>query len=412
MSRAKLIGAASVIAMTSVAIGAAAMQAQKVTGPKARYVMDASTTSGMMAGGGNPMAMMRGGSESRELLLRLGSTLAPTAGAPKADHFMPTGMKLGASVPLETPRSTPGTPGQDVPRDFQRPKGRLLIFWGCGAKAGPGQPVVIDFAKLAAGQVPPNLFSTTVPVETGPLQGNSKTFGTWPNAMQQQRKTLDARSSLLGQHRVAGNYSPEISFALQQDFMPAIRGQSADGAGGSINLSWNSVTGATGYYAWGMGGKDMGQGNADMVWWTSSSTQQFGAGLWDWLSPATVAKLIGQKVVMPPSQTQCTVPAEVKTATGGMFMNFLYAYGPEADFSYPPRPSDPKQPWNIEWTAKVRFRATTMMMAGMPGMPDMSSMDDEDGGDGSPAPAPRKECKPSVGGMIGGMLGGRKPKGC
>ena len=25
----------------------------------------------------------------------------------------------------------------------------LLLYWGCGAKAGPGQPVVIDFAKVA-----------------------------------------------------------------------------------------------------------------------------------------------------------------------------------------------------------------------------------------------------------------------
>ena len=26
--------------------------------------------------------------------------------------------------------------------EFERPKGRLLLYWGCGAKAGPGQPVV------------------------------------------------------------------------------------------------------------------------------------------------------------------------------------------------------------------------------------------------------------------------------
>src|SRR3546814_19439284 len=46
---------------------------------------------------------------------------------------------------------------------FERPKGRMLLFWGCGAKPGPGQPVVIDFSKLAAGQMPPNLFTSTIP---------------------------------------------------------------------------------------------------------------------------------------------------------------------------------------------------------------------------------------------------------
>ncbi|WP_198284111.1 hypothetical protein, partial [Bacillus cereus] len=57
------------------------------------------------------------------------------------DHFMPAVAKLGASVPLVSPK--PGTRTdmpEELPRDFQRPKGRLLIYWGCGAKAGPGQP--------------------------------------------------------------------------------------------------------------------------------------------------------------------------------------------------------------------------------------------------------------------------------
>src|SRR3546814_8620928 len=46
---------------------------------------------------------------------------------------------------------------------FERPKGRMLLYWGCGATPGPGQPVVIDFSKLAAGQMPPDLFTTTIP---------------------------------------------------------------------------------------------------------------------------------------------------------------------------------------------------------------------------------------------------------
>ena len=68
---------------------------------------------------------------------------------------MPPAMRLGASVPLYTPpppgpgkREEPGQP------EFKRPKGRLLIFWGCGAKAGPGQPVILDFSRLTAGQMP------------------------------------------------------------------------------------------------------------------------------------------------------------------------------------------------------------------------------------------------------------------
>lgn len=375
--------------------------------PKARYMMDVSTTSGFSA---NPMAAMfgRGGSsETHDLVLRLGSTL-PATGAPQADHFMPDGMRLGPSVPLQTPQPTAGTyrePEGGPPEQFRKPKRRLLLFWGCGAHARPGQPVVLDFAKLAAGQAPPRMpFSTAVPVETGPTTGNSRTYGTWPNSMG-KKQSLPKGASLIGQHRVAGNYSPEIAFGLTQDFMPGLQVRNAAAPDGSILLSWNPVAAATGYYALIMGAKDMGNDNADMVWWTSASRQEFGAGLTDWLSPATVGRLIGQQVVMPPSQTSCQVPAEVKQAAGGFMMNMMTAYGPEQEFAYPPRPANPKLVWRPDWIAKARFRSTAMTMIGMPGMGDMAG--DEETGDANPRPK-RKKCK--TGGLLGGALG--LPTGC
>lgn len=382
------------------ALGAVAIssEAQAPAAPKARYYLDATTASGIL---GNPMAAMfgRGGSsEEHQLTLRLGSTLAPTGGPAKADHFMPPAMRLGVSVPLATatPSASRPAPREDgQPQEFRRPKGRLLIFWGCGAHAGPGQPVVLDFTRLAEGQVPPNLFTANVPVERGPSFGTSRTYGEWPNALDRKPTKLDRSSSLVGDHRIAGNYSPEISFTMQRDFMAGLHAQSAGAADGSTLLSWNSITNATGYYAWVMGGKSMGQDSADMVWWTSASRQEFGAGLWDWLSPATVSRLVTQKVVMPPAQTSCAVPAEVKQAAGGMMIGFMYAYGPEQEFAYPPRPANPRAAWRPEWTAKARFRAMTTVMLGMP---SMSGRDDGD----KPKPCKKKR---GLGGMLGSALG-------
>ena len=99
------------------------------------------------------------------------------------------------------------------------PQGRLLLFWGCGEHAGPGQPVVIDFSKLARGQIPPGLYASSVdlPEAWSINSGNSTTFGEWPNT--RDSKTVPANSSLLGAHRIAGNYSPEINFTLNDDFM-------------------------------------------------------------------------------------------------------------------------------------------------------------------------------------------------
>ncbi|MBN8808733.1 MAG: hypothetical protein J0I47_10970 [Sphingomonas sp.] len=373
------------------------------TPPKARYQMDVSTASGFMAGGVNPMKMMfggRGGGDAvaHQLTLRLGSTLAAT-GAPAADHFMPAGMNLGSSVPLVTPTPTAATPGpveERQPGEMRRPKGRLLLYWGCGAHAGPGQPIVIDFSKLGQTQFPPGLFSVSVPAETGPTPANSRTYGSWPSG--RSTKPLKADSSLIGEHRVAGNYSPEMKFALDQDFMAALRASSQGQPDGSQLLNWNAVPAATGYYAWLIGAKSAGDDSADMVWWTSASGKEFGGGLTEWLSPATVAGLIARRVVMPPSQTSCQVPAEVKGMAGGFMMTQLYAYGPERTFAYPPRPANPRAAWHPDWTARIRYRANTALLLGMPGMGGDRSGDGSSNGD---ANGGKKKCRPRIG--LGGL---------
>lgn len=389
---------------------------QQATAPIARYTMDVTTVSGLAAMGGGMgagLSMAFGGGNNKvahQMELRLGSTRAPDGGSPAADHFLPSVAKMGKSVPLASP--APTTPyrerkDDDVPENFQKPNGRLLIFWGCGAHAPKGQPVIIDFAKVAAGQMPPNVFGggVAIPREWTILPSNSKTFGEWPNV--RDRKTLSGSSSILGAHRIAGNYSPEIAFNLSQDFLeplnPTATGTTA------LQLSWNSVPAATGYYAWLMGFQPGEDGQPrDMVWWASSASRNFGGALWDWLSPATVQRLIGQKIVMPPSQTSCLVPQEVKEAIPqGMMIGNMYAYGPEANFAYPPRPADPKAVWKPEWTTRVRYRSNAMWFvngpAGMMGAGQSGSYE----GAGSAAAsedAPKKK-KKCGGGLFGAAIG-------
>lgn len=162
LSKKAALGAAAMVALAAYP----ALTQQRSEPPIARYTMDVGTISGfaaMAAGGGNPLAAMRGGSAAHELHLRLGSTR--TAGSPSADHFMPAGAGLGTSVPLVTPVSQPSLPEREpreMPQSMQMPTGKLYLFWGCGEKAGPGQPVIIDFAKLARGEMPGNLFATSL----------------------------------------------------------------------------------------------------------------------------------------------------------------------------------------------------------------------------------------------------------
>jgi hypothetical protein len=243
----------------------------------------------------------------------------------------------------------------------------MLIYWGCGEKAGPGQPVVIDFAKLAAGQVPPGFAAASFKGMTPPSAERHPTYGEWPNG--RSRVTIPATGSLVGEHLVRGNYTPDIRFTLAQgqDFLAPLAVTNAPAASGAIQLGWRPVPTARAYYATAIGASQDGT----MVMWSSSATQQPGMGVPDYMEDDELARLVANRTLMNPQTTQCAIPAEVGKAVPNAMVQMI-AYGPQANFSYPPKPSDPKARWNPEWTAKLRSKSTHMAMLGME-MPDMSA---------------------------------------
>ena len=374
----------------------------KAPPPIANYWMDVATTSGfgagMGSGGSQPdmaqvMAMMRGGpgSVGHTIDLRLASkTKAPAA--PQADHWVPATLQMGPSLPLVTPirePAPPPTPG--LPQNFQRPQGRMLIYWGCGEHVGVGQPTVIDFAKVAAGQMPPGMkaMAAMANVVAGPHTAPG--FGRWPN--DRDRRAVPAAGSLLGAHRVAGNYSPDIAFSLAagQDFMPAL-GLMEAGAlpSGAARLRWQLAAQATGYALAMFGANQTG----DVIMWSSSAKAAMTPHL-DYLAPAEVKRQVVAGYVLPPSASECVLPAEVAAAVP-MGMVTMIGYGPEVNFA-----ENPKAP---KWTAKVRYKSTASLMRGMAGMMG-GGMDA--GGQATPPPQhqPRKKRRGLLGDIIQGATG-------
>ncbi len=375
--------------------------------PIANYWMDVSTSSGFgaaMMGGGRPspaamMAMMNGGGSAvgHTLNLRLSSREKPT-GAPEADHFIPAGMDMGESLPLVTPqRAQEPSGGSAEPGSYEKPKGRMLIYWGCGEHAAA--PVVIDFAKVAEGQIPPGLQALARMGRSmgramrEPTPENSAGFGEWPNA--KDSRVVPASASLVGAHRVQGNYSPAIAFTLGQgqDFMPGLGLREAGAlASGAERLDWSPAAQATGYALalFGSGG------NGDVIMWTSAKSASL-SPMFDYQTPAQVRQLIASGAALPPSTSECVLPAEVSRAVPqGMVMEI--GYGPEAYFS-----DKPKAP---TWTSRVRFKTTAMLMRGMG---DMGAADsDDDGGEATaqpPQPPQQQPAKKRRGIGLGDLLG-------
>ncbi len=343
------------LALSLLAIPTGAFAQQKP--PIAQYWMNVETASGMsmpgMSGGiAGMMAGAMGGQQQngRKMSLHLGSQRP--ADAPNAAHEIPQGMNMGPSLPLLTPRGAAERQPTERERheSMERPKGRMLIYWGCGEATRAGQPVIIDFARMGQGQMPSGMAGRNVS-GGGPVAG--RTNGLWPN--QQDSKAVPDSASLLGDHKIRGNYTPDISFALGagHDFMERVELETSARGAGATSVRWNAPSTATGYFATAMGG----DGN-DVVMWSSSEVQESGGSLMDYVPPAEVARLIREKVVMPPQTTECTVPAAV--VKQAQMFSFI-AYGPEANFGHPPRPQDP------QWYVKVRFKSTASTILGETG---------------------------------------------
>ncbi|QJU57060.1 hypothetical protein HL653_03990 [Sphingomonas sp. AP4-R1] len=352
-----------------------------MTGPVAVYWVSAATSSGFGFGGlgsgqkkpsmGDIMSMMRGGGSRPIHLLELALGSSRTAPAPDANHLPGTGPALPLVTPTQGPPARQAEETRDQPDIKEPPKARILIYWGCGEKAPAGQPFVLDLSKIMAGQPMPRLPYVTVHHQNPPTVGRYATFGGWPNARSRDQQVPQ---SLLGSHQVKGNYSPDIAFILPpgKDWMPPLQLDAAGKSpGGGTILRWQAIPAATGYFATLFGGAAEGgrEDGATIVMWSSSGVQVFAdQGLLDFLAPAEVKRLIDQKVVMPPATTQCVVPAEVTTQARSGIVSMI-AYGDEANFADPPRPADPKVPWNISWTTKVRYKSTTGLILGMPSGP-------------------------------------------
>lgn len=412
-----MIGAAAVGPATW-----AAGPAQPVTGPVAVYWMSAATSSGMggMTGGGMTpgqrpsMAQMMGmasrdpNAPSHSLILQLGSSHRPEGGGPTAEHDPPQVLGVGQMLPLLSPEpqapaaheeAEPGPPPQ-----YQQPHGRMLIFWGCGEHAGPGQPYVIDFAKLGqtggAQQFMALARGLAVTPMRPPSPTRNTTYGEWPN--RETRVTVPGDGSLQGDHYVHGNYSPDIRFSLaaNQDFLPPIRLTSNEKTPtGSANLAWRPVDGASAYFITMIGSRDRDQ----VVMWSSSASQTSAFALPDYLSTGEIRRLVANHALLPADATSCVIPQEAMAAAGSSGFFQMAAYGDETNIAYPPRPPAPK-PWNIAWEVKVRYRASTAGVVGM----DMSrmGMGGREGEEGRPPgdrPPPRR--RPNPFNPLGGLGG-------
>ena len=335
--------------------------------PLASYGVDVATTSGFgagMAAGRRPglgqiLGMLRGGGTARTLELRLSARNGVIG---TARHIPPSALGLGPQLPLLAPE--PVAPAESStpasrPSSFERPRGRMLIFWGCGEHVGPGQPQVIDFAKMLPGQISPEMMAMAMSRGAKHAMVRSARelkAAHWPN--RKDSRLIPASGSLIGPHRVEASYAPPIGFSLGagQDFMPALDLREAGALpSGGARLGWTLAPQATGYALSLFGAGGSGGEGGDLVLWSSASTANHLPDM-DYLTPAEVRRQVARGMVLAPAVSQCVLPAEVaRAAPAGMIT--MIGYGPEISFADSPRA--PK------WDAKLRYKSSAMMIRGL-----------------------------------------------
>lgn len=365
---------------------------QSEPAPIATYWMTARTTVGMPGmGSGRPdpmamMAAMSGGSEPQHnLLLQLGSTQAPT-GSASAEHLPPAGLKAGDRLPLlgvQRSQGTESSPGQELPRDTPR----VVVYYGCGEAARA--PIAYQLSQDGGRQFAAMIAAHRVVGQKPPSPETSRSYGEWPNSRGRQQRPS---GSLVGEHVVRGNYTPDIRFNLNanQDFLAPLH---VTGAGGSgvHRLQWDPIPNAKGYLLYAFGQNKAG----DMVVWSSSDVPSFPLHIPELLAPADLSRLQTAKVILAGTVTNCTIPAAM-TAAAPEAMLRVIAFGGETNMTFPPRPADRRVPWKIESVVKLRYNSTAGIMLGMESDDAEQSAEEE-----------------RPGGLVGSALGslfGRKGK--
>ena len=411
------------LGLATLACGAAQAQqpVQVVKPPQAQVWIDVATFGGfgMPAGGGNPMAMIgslfgRGGGSGGNTF---GQTQTGGNGRwvdvtlytrnnpqlTEAQQAVPAGF-LSPALKLQSPKQSKDTapePGEErvIEPEHERPKGKMLLFWGCGDTVRAGQPRVVDFATASPADLA-KFFQSRRATQRGTHSAVGRPA--WPSA--DDARMVPAQASLVGEHQVTGSGVPEgLRFQIPagQDLMPAIALKQTAQPAGSTLLEWQALPTARAYFVSAMGAREGAADSGEMVMWSSSEQPDMGFGLIDYQTNPAVDRWLKEQVLLVPQTTRCAIPKGVFSGQGAMVR--MIAYGNELNLAQPPRPTDPRVAWEPVWAAKIRVKSQTTAILGMEG--GMGMM----GGAEAPGPAPAasepEAKKPGVKDLLRGLLG-------
>ena len=275
-----------------------------------------------------------------------------------ASQFVPQELRVGERIDLLPAPRRAATHVSDSAQASQTSAGdgtfRVRYYWGCGEQVRAGQPAeytmtIRNGKPVQSGRAPTPRQVPSSGIDPGPEHV------LWPNPS--SRKTVSAKTSLVGTHRVTGEGLPEamqFELAREHDFMPELKLRSEKNSQQGTTLQWDAVDGARAYFihATAMDGNTI-------VMWSSAEDGYAGPELIGYLPEKQIAQWTGKRTLLPADARRCAIPREVFAGTGSAApMLQMIAYGGEHTIR------------QAGWSVHVRNKSTAMLMsfgAGAPG---------------------------------------------
>jgi hypothetical protein len=141
---------------------------------------------------------------------------------------------LSPALELRTPKNAPAASRDDEEVKHEppeKPKGRMLLYWGCGAEIRPGQPRVLDMATASAGD-----YAKFFVARSATQRGAHSAAGrpVWPSPA--DARMVPANASLVGEHAFSGKGIPNPLSMLSPMQVVLISGLSGSGKSIALNV--------------------------------------------------------------------------------------------------------------------------------------------------------------------------------
>jgi hypothetical protein len=247
-------------------------------------------------------------------------SLMARSNAARYEHLLPAGPDEPQAFALKVKAGFFLDRNAPLGHPFEQPLSKILMYWGCGEKAGGGQPKVFDAAEFDD-QLARVLTSSMPATHAGSRRQRDE-------AVAHRNALFPEGAGMRGLHEVrAGINRTQFMVDEQSDFLAPINITEARVTDRGATVRWERVPGASAYFV------NMyvhpARSPVALIW-TSSRVPETGFALTERHPGGTeMIRLLDEGVLMRANSHECTIPPVMTRYRDHAISIQVHAFGPE-----------------------------------------------------------------------------------